>query len=110
MAKDTIPNKNQAQHLSITYLAWLSGTIFFLSIGLFLFTQKLAAIGSDLLGVISFQLLIGLLIACPLFAMVALYKSLNARDLKTKYHWMEITLLLSGTAITLLLECSPEPV
>ena len=104
MAKDTIPNKNQAQHLSITYLAWLSGAIVFLSIGLFLFMQKLASFGSDLLGVLSFKVLVGLLIAFPLLAAAGLYKSQSADDLKVKYRWIETSLLLYGAAVTLLLE------
>ena len=104
MAKYMDQHAHQVQHLSSTYLAWLSGAILFLSIGLFLFIQKLASLGSDLFGVLSFQVLVGLLIALPLLTAAGLYKSLNTHDLKTKYHWIEASLLLSGAAITLLLE------
>ena len=104
MAKQTDQNENRARQLSGKYLAWLSATIFFLSVGLFLFIQELADTGSDLFSPIGFSFLVGLIIACPLIAAVGLYKSLAGNDITNRYRWVEGSLLLCGVTVTLGLE------
>lgn len=92
------------QHISKAYLAWLTATILFLSIGLFLFIQKLETFGTPLLGAVSFPVHIGIVTVLAFTALLALYKSLKSEWLKPKYRWMEGAMLACCLILMFLLE------